>query len=224
MGGSDKMELNKNEKALLSILVLFLAIYLFYILLYKPLLVSINSMKQENEDLQTLLVMTKKEVEKNTDQEFDAKVSEFINLNKKLPEQPYIPETIQFIEDIGRANKLNIIHIEYDENKSKQSDGDKIGHCELVFELAFIGSYRNLVNLVTDIEKESRIYQIKQISLLSNNNPKSDISDDMSYSKEDIVMNIVFKSFYNDIRWHNIKGVPELTCQNQPSFNPFKKE
>ncbi len=218
------MRLTKREIMLLSVFGVCLVLYLFYAYLYQPLINSTEKLVNENNQLEAVSVLADKLDAGDSNKISDEKLAAFIKLNQKVPEQPYIPETIKQIEDMSKEHNLKLVRTEYDQGKAVLPADEEVNYKECFFEIEVKGTYLNLTKLVRDLEKTDRLYDIERITMMAEATLIEDLetaNQEVGYSSHDILMTVVFKSYYDEIAWPNIKGVEEIIYLNEIRTNPF---
>ncbi|HZK44490.1 MAG TPA: type 4a pilus biogenesis protein PilO [Syntrophomonadaceae bacterium] len=196
------MKLTKREAILIYLLTVLLIIYLFYSLLYQPLLASIDKIVEENNEIQAISVLANKLNEGDYNNELDKKRAKLDKLNKQVPERLYKPEIIKFVEEMSRKHDLKILKAEYlDENEDKTDKEENLVY-ESLAKLDIQGEYKNLIKLVHELEKAERIYNIKKISMQVNQMEQitPDIIDEsIFYNADNLLMSITFSNYYDEL-------------------------
>lgn len=196
------MKLTKREAILIYLLTVLLIIYLFYSLLYQPLLASIDKIVEENNEIQAISVLANKLNEGDYNNELDKKRAKLDKLNKQVPERLYKPEIIKFVEEMSRKHDLKILKAEYlDENEDKTDKEENLVY-ESLAKLDIQGEYKNLIKLVHELEKAERIYNIKNISMQVNQMEQitPDIIDEsIFYNADNLLMSITFSNYYDEL-------------------------
>lgn len=218
------MRLTKREGILLSILGVFLIIYLFHTYIYSPLVVERQKLINENKELEAIALLVSNLGEGKSGKILEEKMQEFERLNKKVPEDDYIPETIKEIEDMSKENRVKLLKTQYflDEATNETEEGTRYQEC--LFEIDVLGSYSNLTKFVRKLEKADRLYTISSIkmTLVQSNEEDFATSEEIqNYTSNSLIMNLTFKSYYDNISWDDIKGANEIVYKNETPSNPF---
>lgn len=218
------MRLTKREFILLSVLVLLLLIYLFYTYLYTPLMTNTQKIINENSELEAVAVLMSKLDEEDSKKVLDKKRQEFEELNKKVPEDVYLPETIKEIEEMSKKNEVKLLKTQYYFDKDADETDEKIGYKECLFEIDMVGSYSSLTKFVKELEKADRLYTIESIKMNLDQSSDADFTTEeeiQSHTPNRIFMILIFKCYYDNISWDKIKGVDEIVYRNEIPSNPF---
>lgn len=210
------MRLTKREFILIYILSLVLVIYLFHTYLYTPLIASTQNIINENNELMAVTVLVSKLSDEESQKALDKKRQEFAELNKKVPEDVYLPETIKEIEKMSQKNKVELIKTRYYLDDQDTNQLEEVSYKECFFEIELIGSYFNLTKFVKELEKAERLYTIDSIKMTANQ-----AGTDTEDNADEVLMNLVFKCYYDNINWDDVKGKDKIVYKNEKTTDPF---
>ncbi len=218
------MQLSRREGVLAITFAVFLIIYCFYLYLYNPLIVKTGNLIEENNELIMIsLVIDKAESRKDSDNE-DRPRQAFAKFNEKLPEGPYLPETIKFIEELSKENNLELLMTQY--GLGEEIFNNKgAGECqECLFEIDVMGSYLDLTKFIRGIENAIRLYNIESISMTMEQMTATNfelMGEASVYNPQAIIMKVIFKSYYDNISWEVTEEIKVITHDNVTPSNPF---
>lgn len=210
------MRLTKREFILIYILSLVLVIYLFHTYLYTPLIASTQNIINENNELMAVTVLVSKLSDEESQKALDKKRQEFAEFNKKVPEDVYLPETIKEIEKMSQKNKVELIKTRYYLDDQDTNQLEEVSYKECFFEIELIGSYFNLTKFVKELEKAERLYTIDSIKMTANQ-----AGTDTEDNADEVLMNLVFKCYYDNINWDDVKGKDKIVYKNEKTTDPF---
>ncbi|NLB88441.1 MAG: type 4a pilus biogenesis protein PilO [Syntrophomonadaceae bacterium] len=207
--------LTKRELILLFALALLFLIYLFYTYLYTPLITNTEKILQENSELEAVTVLVTKLDEEESKEVLDKKRQEFEELNKKVPEDVYLPETIKELEEMSKKNEVQLVKTQYyfDKENDKDKDEETISYKECLLEIDMVGAYSNLTKFVKALEKAERLYTIDSI--------KMNLDQAGTNTGQEIIMTLVFKCYYDNISWDDVNGKDKIVYKNEKPSDPF---
>lgn len=195
----------------LIVVGVFFILYWSYSQLYNPLIVKTRNLINENNELMVMSLMAEKAgtIKEDNEDKVDNHRLAFAKFNEKIPEKSYLPETIKFIEELGKENNIDLLLAQYvlSEDLLISNAG---GDCqECLFEIDVRGSYLNLTKFIRGIENATRLYNIESITM--NMDSVTEINEELMeeilvYNSPAITMKVIFKSYYDNISWGGIEG------------------
>lgn len=167
--------LSKREKMLLGVLLVVGIGYLYYTLFLNPMLDKIvtsdQTIKKYDAQLQEIkdILATNEKFKKDYDM-----IMEKYNLySEKIPYSYRDPEIAYDINILAERSFSEITSIKLDYNTQQTNEEDKIIPIPVSVDLV-AASYENIIKFVHLIETDTRIAQIKSLSLTSNTDTNSE--------------------------------------------------
>lgn len=243
------MRISKRELILLILLILTGIIYLFYTYMYGPVRDKTDALQVENTRLETAILTEQKSIETINNLEEEKLKHDYQVMAEKIPESPFIPEIIDYLEKSAEDAGVELLAVTYTETNKKDrqqnkdnSDQEITGPEKLRFQATTCGSYPELLLFLLRIEKNSRIYVVEGSKMKTSKRkvimppamaaegesptllpPPVILTGSSGYDPENIVMDIMFNAYYDKNSLPDISGAEEKVKPGDGRTNPFAK-
>lgn len=149
--------LSKRERALISLLLIFVLVYTYYTWLLLPLLSEIAVRERENQellaqvsDLQNLL--QDKRVDKTDELE-----DQVLKLFQQVPAASAIPEAISSLQKMAGESGVALHRIHFEKLSEEENDLFKAGELQdEQIQIRVVGEYHRLRAFIAEIEKTGK--------------------------------------------------------------------
>ncbi len=229
------MKLSKREKILLCFLLVAAGIYVFYNYVYQPVREKTMLLADENGRLKAAIQVAERARTTHADigdigVEKEKIKEEYEELALKVPESPYLPEVISYLEDSAGEAGVKLLSLSNQESipedelqvmgmgqltggssskQEKEPDNELEGVNAYSLYLTVRGSYYNILTYMLKIEKAPRIYTIDSVTMSKESGNGS------------INLDIVVTTYYDNKSLLGIKGVEETIKPGEGRDNPF---
>ncbi len=153
--------LQSKIKILIAVIILVVAVVLFYFLRYSPLHKKIVSLEQQRNQIETRLAKVKKRAQDRERLAREVAETErvFLKLSELLPKEKEIPTLLKDISALGTNAGLDFLSFK------PGSDILKDFYAEIPVEIKVEGPYHNLGYFLDQVSKLDRIVTVNNIKL-----------------------------------------------------------
>jgi len=216
-------QLNKREKILISVLIIVGTIYIFNKYLYQPVLNETEAVRQENTQLTNAVKALQSGEKLDIGQEKEIIRAEYQRLASRVPDEAFIPETINFIENVAGEVGADIWLIQYrqkDSNLKSNNSATSKAYSKIIVEkepqliaseyhIIISGGYSNICSFLEAVENNSRIFSIDKLAM-------SQLDD------ENIMVDFTVANYHDNNTILGIKGIEAIPYESTQRDNPFK--
>jgi len=226
------MKLSKREKILICFLLVAGGIYVFYNYVYQPVREKTMLLADENGRLKAAIQVAERArtIHADIGVEKEKIKEEYEELALKVPESPYLPEVISYLEDSAGEAGVKLLSLSSQESipedelqvmgmgqltgessskQEKETDNELEGVNAYSLYLTVRGSYYNILTYMLKIEKAPRIYTIDSVTMSKESDGDS------------INLDMVVTTYYDNKSLLGIKGVEETIKPGEGRDNPF---
>ncbi|MDD2586387.1 MAG: hypothetical protein PHT79_03315 [Syntrophomonadaceae bacterium] len=242
------MKLSTREIFLLVILIIIATGYAFHTYTYVPLREEIDKLILENSGLEKTIKAEEETINAFMQLDEEKQNHDYKLLAAKVPEAPFLPEMIAYLNKSARDADINLLAVHYKElsRENIKQKGNNAGGVHdpwcLELQATVSGSYPGLILFLNKIEKADRIYALEntkiKLSKRKTENFQSGILEEgeiphklvlpattitVGYNPDHILMDVKFKAYYDNRNIKGISGIDEQVEPGQGVDNPFKR-